>query len=77
MEYTTGPCRSWTAANRLLEIESGGVVFAVGDDQQGLLGTLGIFRELIGGGDDCVIESGAALRIDVGQALRAACRCRR
>ena len=53
----------------LLEVQRGGVVFAVSDDEEDLLGEPGAVGELIGGGDDGVVEGGAAAGFDVGEAL--------
>jgi hypothetical protein len=53
------------AADGLLEVEGGGVVFAVGDDDDDLLGILGVGGELVGGGDYGVVEGGAAAGLDV------------
>ena len=57
------------AADGLFEVEGGGVVFAVGDDEDDLLGAAGAVGELIGGGDDGVVEGGTAAGLDVGQAV--------
>ena len=47
------------AADGLLQRGRGGVVVAVGDDEQYLLGLLAILGEIVGGGDDGVVERGA------------------
>jgi hypothetical protein len=64
-----GTAEILNAANGLLEIEGGGVVFAVGDDEDDLLGAAGSMGELIGGGDDSVVECGAAAGFDVAEAF--------
>ena len=57
------------AANGLLQRERGGVVFAVGDEDDDLLGALGIGGQLVGRGHHGVVESGAAARLDVAQPI--------
>jgi len=54
-------------ADGLLEIQCGGVVFAVGDDKQNLLGAASAVRELIGRGDHGVIQGGATTGLDMGK----------
>ena len=55
------------AADGLFEIERGGVIFAVGDDDEHLFGAPGVVRKLVGGGDNGVVESGAAAGLDVSE----------
>lgn len=57
------------AADGLLEVERGGVVFAVGDEDDDLLGIFAVGGELVGGGDDGVVERGAAASLDVRESL--------
>ena len=53
------------AADGLLQVQRRGVVLAVGDQNQHLLGPLGVGHQLVGRGHHRVVERRAAARLDV------------
>ena len=57
------------AADGLLQVEGRGVVVAVGDEDDHLLGVLGVGRQLVGRGRHGVVQRGAAAGLDVAQPL--------
>ena len=67
------PRKLLDAANGLLEVKGGGVVFAVGNQHQHLLGPLGVGRQFVGRSHHRIVERGAAARFDVSQAIAQLC----
>ena len=63
------PVQVLNAADGLLQGRTGGVVVAVGDDQQHLLAALGALGQVVRRGDDSVIQRRSAAGLDVVETL--------
>ena len=53
------------AVDGLLQEQAGGIVVAVGDEDEHLLGTLGVGGQFVGRGHHGIVKRGAAAGIDV------------
>src|ERR1700733_3645309 len=63
------PLQVLDAAHRFFQRGARSIVFSIRDDQQNLLGTLGVLGQVIGRGHDGVVQGGAALGIDMREAV--------